>query len=262
MNSGSGKRRIILAIIALIIVAVAIFAWVAYQFDQGSRQSERHDYTYSIDLSYTTTIDNVTLFLPVPEMNGTPVFVDALVNGTRYGVPADWNLSIADVNGTPMLAIRAAKMVPEYHGYPIPAEPGVSPSQTTLQPATEYSSTTPVLIPVHMVTTNTANVTIDTRNPLGHEPVFAPDGQFTPGTGTIPQTQGAGYTHKVPVYVWYTSDRAAMVSLHLSIQGTNSIWRGGWVYNTYEDTVTLELDHGMGWEEGEGFLITGEGVYY
>jgi len=262
MNSGSGKRRIWLVIIALIIVAAAIFAWVAYQFDQGSRQSERHDYTYSIDLSYTTTIDNVTLFLPVPELNGAPVLAGALVNGTGYGVPADWNLSIADVNGTPMLAIRAARMVPEYRGYPMPAEPGVSPNQTTLQPATEYSSTTPVLIPVHMVAIDTTNVTINTRHPLGHEPVFAPDGQFTPETRTIPPIQGTGYTHMVPVYVWYTSDRVATLSLHLSIQGTNSIWRGGWIYNKYEDTVTLEPGHGSGWKEGEGLLITGEGVYY
>ena len=68
-------RRLALFIFALSLLAVVLFAYVAWQFDQSSRQSERYDYFYTIDLSYTTTIDNVTLFLPVPELNNTQFFI-------------------------------------------------------------------------------------------------------------------------------------------------------------------------------------------
>ena len=55
-----------LIILAFILLAVLFFAWVNWQFDQSARQSERHNYFYTIDLSYTATIDNVTLLLPFP----------------------------------------------------------------------------------------------------------------------------------------------------------------------------------------------------
>jgi hypothetical protein len=43
----------------------------------------------------------------------------------------------------------------------------------------------------------------------------------------------------------------------------NSIWKGGWVYNRYSDTVSLELGNGtQGWVEVEGTFLTGDGVYY
>ena len=117
-------RRRTLIILVLILMAVLLVAWTAYRFDQAVSQSERHTYFYSVELSHNTTIDNVTLFLPVPELNNTPFFVASLLDRTAYGVSPDWNLSIISVNGTPMLAIRAARMVPEYHGYPIAIEPG------------------------------------------------------------------------------------------------------------------------------------------
>ena len=62
-----------LFILAIILLVVILFAWTAYRFDQASQLSEQHTYSYSIDLSYTSTIDNVTLILPVPELNSTPI---------------------------------------------------------------------------------------------------------------------------------------------------------------------------------------------
>jgi hypothetical protein len=252
-----------LVILALILLAVLLFAWVAWQFDQGSRQSEGHNYFYTIDLSYTAMIDNVTLFLPVPELNTTPVFVTSLLNKTAYGVSPDWNLTLVNENGTPMLAIRAARMIPEYHGYPIAIEPGTSVLPTTLVPGREYSSDTPVLMPVTVAVMETSASEIDTRHPVGHEPLFFPGGVFTPGSCVTPPCDGPVYDHPVPVYISYTSESPVVLSLRVSVQGSNAIWRGGWLSNTYSDTVFLEIADGTaGWIEGEGKLVTAEGVYY
>jgi hypothetical protein len=263
MNPQSGRKWRILFILIIIFVVVAVVAGISFHWDQSCRASERHDYIYEIDLSYNTTIENVTLLIPVPELNRTPVLATALVNGTGYGVPADWNLSIEDVNGTPMLAIRAARMVPGYHAYPIPVEPGANPLPATPQTATEYSTGTPVLMPVNLAVMLPGNRTIDTRDPLGHEPVFFPDGQFIPADRTAGAYRGDAFLHPVPVYVRYTSDRPADFWIRVGIEGVNSIWRGGWRTNVYTDRVFIELKYGaQGWVEGEAILTTGAGVYY
>jgi len=250
-------------ILAFILLAVIFFVYVAWQFDQGTRQSERHTYFYTIDLSSTSTIENVTFFLPVPELNATPVLITSLLNGTAYGVSPDWNLSVARQNGTPVLAIRAARMVPEYHGYPIAIEPGTTVLPTTLVPGHEYSSDTPILMPVTIAVMETGGSVIDTRTPFGHEPLFFPDGTFTPGSCDMPGCDGLVYDHPVPVYVSYTSEQPVVISFRVSVTGSNSIWRGGWLSNTYSDSVFVEVTNGtQGWIAGEGKLQTAEGVYY
>jgi hypothetical protein len=249
-------------IIVLILLVLGTVAWTYWQFDQGTRQSERHVYTYSIDLSYNATIDNVTLLLPVPELNGTPYFTGPFINGTAHGVPLGWNISVVRENGTPMLAIRAKRMVPEYHGYPIPIEPGVSVLPTTRRPGHEYSGDTPVLVPVIITLVETTRSEIDTRTPVSHEPVFFPGGNFT-GSGIPTANNGFEYDHQVPVYIGYTSDRPVSVSLVARLTGSNSIWRGAWLSNIYSDTITVESgNEKQGWLPGEGKLVTGGGVYY
>jgi hypothetical protein len=246
-------RHRTLFILAVILAAVLLFALAAYRFDQISRQSERHTYFYDIEISYNSTIGNVTLFLPVPEQNHTPFFVTSLMDKTAYGVSPDWNLSIVYENGTPMLAIRAARMVPEYHGYPIAIEPGAGILPTTLAPGHEYSGDTPVLMPVTVAVMETGMAEINTRHPFGHEPLFFPDGVFTPAPDF------PSYDHQVPVYIAYTSEQPVAISLHVSVHGSNGIWKGGWVSNTYSDTVALEItDATRGWIAGEGQLITAE----
>jgi hypothetical protein len=252
-----------LVILALILMAVIFFAWVTWQFDQSALQSERHNYFYSIDLSYTATIDNVTLLLPVPELNTSPFFMESILNKTAYGISPSWNVTIVNENGTPMLAIRAERMVPEYHGYPIAIEPGASVLPTTRVPGHEYSGDTPVLMPVSIAVMETSASEIGTRNPVGNEPLFFPRGNFTQGSCVTPACDGPVYDHPVPVYIRYTSERPVVISLRVSVQGSNSIWRGGWLSNTYSDTVALEIANGtQGWIEGEGKLFTAGGVYY
>jgi hypothetical protein len=256
-------KRWKLIIPAIILLVVIFFAYAAWQFDQGARQSERHNYFYTIDLSYSSAIDNVTLFLPVPELNATPVLIDSLLNGTAVGISPDWNLSVARQNGTPMLAIRATRMVPEYHGYPVAIEPGTSVLPTTRVQGQEYSGDTPVLMPVTIAIMETSGTVIDTRNPVGHEPVFLPGGNFILGSCDTPGCDWPVYTHTVPVYISYTAEQPAVLSLRVSVQGSNSIWKGGWLSNTYSDAVFLEITNStQGWIAGEGKLVTAEGVYY
>jgi hypothetical protein len=259
----SPLRTPTLLLLAVILIVVLIVAGIGFVFNQSSYQSERHDYFYTIEFSYNTTINNVTLLLPVPELNGTPFFTESILNGTAYDLSTAWNLSIIPLNGTPMLAIRAARMVPEYHGYPVAIEPGVSILPATRVPGHEYSEDTPVLVPVTVAVMEHSSSPINTRDPLGHEPLFFPAGTFTPESCETSANVGVLLSHPVPVYVSYSSDRPVSITLRVSVQGTNAIWRGGWESNTYSDSVAVEITDGMqGWIEGSGDLLTGEGVYY
>lgn len=254
--------RVILLIV-VILIGISLFAGISVWWEQTTAKSERHDLTYSIELSVNTTIENVTLLVPVPELDGTPVLAGALVNGTGFGVPEDWALSIVMVEGRPMLSIHAARIVPTYHGYPIPVEIGKTPEQTPVPPATAYSPETPVLIPIWCVVTESVPQAIDTADPLGHEPVFFPGGEFIPVNGTLSRYQGKAFHHNVPVFIQYSSDHPATVSLQARIEGVNAIWRGGWVYNQYSDSVLIGPENSTkGWVDGEGTLVTGEGVYF
>ncbi len=70
-------------------------------------------------------------------------------------------------------------------------------------------------------------------------------------------------TTTVPVFISYTSERPVSISLRVSVQGSNSIWQGGWRSNTYSDSVSIEIVNGtMGWIEGTGKLLSAQGVYY
>jgi hypothetical protein len=222
-----------LFILIFILLAVMSFVYVAWQFDQSTRQSAIHKYSYTIDFSYNTTIDNVTLILPVPERNTTRFFTESLLNGTAYGVPPGWNLTSVNENGSPMLVIRASRMVPDYHGTPIAIEPGSSPLPTTLVPGHEYTSDTPVLVPITIAVMESGTAVIDTHTPGGHEPVFFPGGTFMPGSSVTPLAGGSVYDHRVPLFINYTSEHPADLLLRVSVTGSNAIWEGGWESNTY-----------------------------
>lgn len=262
MTSASWNKGWNPLIIAVILAIVVLSGYVAFLFDQSTRQGERHNFHYSLDFSCNTTIENVTILLPIPEQDGTPLFTESQVKENLNRIPAGWNLSVEIVNGTPMLAIRSDRMVPEYHGYPIGIEPGQSPLPTTRVPGTEYSADTPVLQPVYLGMMIPVNRTIQTRDPAGNEPLFAPHGSFVESRNPTGPYTGKEFTHTVPVYAGYESDRPPAVHIRISIQGTNSIWRGGWQFNSYSDTVTLELEQSPGWIGAEGILRTEEGVYY
>jgi hypothetical protein len=162
-----------------------------------------------------------------------------------------------------MLAIRAARMVPDYHGLPIAIEPATSPLPATPVPGHEYTTDTPVLMPVTIAVTETGTAFIDTRTPVGREPVFFPGGPFMPGSSTTPLAGGLLYTHTVPVYIDYTAAQPAALWLRVSVTGTNAIWKGGWQSNSYADAVYVQGTDGMkGWIDGEGKLITAQGRYW
>lgn len=253
------KKGLKYLLIGAVIVFIAFFGYLVFLFNQIPSESGEHYFHYTVTISHPSTIENVTILLPVPLLDGRPVLAESFLSRTVSGIPPDWNLSLEVANGTPMLAIRADTMVPEYHGYPIAVEPGQSPLPTTRAPGKEYSADTPVLMPVSLGTMFPVNRTIDTRNPVGKEPLFSPGGEFRlRPEHTQPYARGREFEHTVPVYVSFTAGSPVAISISTSIEGANAIWRGGWISYAYTDTLSVEVTEPAGWIGARGVLVTEE----
>jgi hypothetical protein len=256
--------RVTYGLCALFII-IALVIGVSVLLERDSSASERHDLRYRIELSTNTTIEDVSLFIPVPELNGTPYLTRGIVDRSAGDIPEGWNVYMVVAQESPMLCIRADRMVPEYHGYPVPVESGTMQTMTHQPTATASSPQTPVLRPVSFtVTDSSPSRVIDTRNPVGKEPVFFPEGRFIPTQLSSSSSSGKAFLHRVPVWISFRSAQPAHLSLLVGIEGSNSIWRGGWNSNTYSDTVVIDIVSPTTnqWVEAEGVLMTGSGVYW
>ena len=116
----------------------------------GTRRSERHNYLYTIDLSSTSTIENVTFFLPVPELNSSPVldYVPAERDGIRC-LPGTGTFRLPGRTGPRCSPSGQPGWSPNTTGYPIAIR--ARDEVFSRQPwslATSIPGDTPVLMPV------------------------------------------------------------------------------------------------------------------
>jgi hypothetical protein len=226
------------------------------------KESEYHELRYQVDISTESVLENSTLLLPVPFIYNDSPLGEALVMGEGYSIPPDWRLSLEHVNDTPMLKIFAIKIVPEYHGYPIPIEPGSTPIRTPPPTETAYSNVTPVLIPLELGISQRVQRSIDTQNPFNREPLLSSPELLKSIPCQGPSLPGRCYQYMVPIYVQYSSSGAGNLSISISGGGMNQWWELGWSGNSYNEAIEVTLeDNRQGWIQGEGFLSTGSGRY-
>jgi len=253
------KRTLLIFTILLMVIILALFFW------QGMvirKESEYHELHYQVIISTQTVLENSTLLLPVPFLQNNSSPGEALVKGEGYGIPPDWRLSLEQVNDTPMLKIFAGKIVPEYHGYPIPIEPGSTPIRTPPPAETAYSNVTPVLIPLEFGISQRVPRSIDTQNPFNQEPLLTYPELVNPIPCQGPSLHERCYRYTAPIYVHYSSREAGNLTITISSGGMNQWWEGGWSGNSYGEAIEVTVeDNQQGWIQGEGSLSTGSGRY-
>lgn len=257
--TGTSRRLLLLLIGAALLVAGCLGP------PGEDDPSLRHDYSYDLSVAVDRPVDDLVLRIPLPSVNGSSALGEALANGTGYGVRPGWDVTVVEANGTPLLEIRAARFLPEYRGTPIAVAPGEEPpSITPAPPATGRSDMTPVLMPHLLGARIAANRSIETREPVGREPLLGGGLDLVPADCDLPG-QGAGvrcYRHPVDAFVDYRADTPANVSVGVRLAGSNQWWRGGWTFNTYTDHALLEFPDGdRGWTRADAVLAAGEGTY-
>ncbi|TAJ43546.1 hypothetical protein CUJ86_10475 [Methanofollis fontis] len=223
-------------------------------------------YRYEITLTTPAPLQNLSLILPLPVENGTSAIGEMLVGGDGYGVPENWSLAVTEVDGTPVLVVTAAEVLPRYAPRPVAVTPGDEPEEgVTITYSPEYSDDTPVLLPFRMGATVEAGTEtytaerepgpIDTRHPLGAEPVLAPKHNLT----TVSERE---YLYTTPLFLHCDAPAGTVVRVTITLSGSNEWWLLGWSSNSYTDLITAEVPADGGWQTVAGRLVTGEGRYF
>jgi hypothetical protein len=251
-------------LIFLAIIAVLILSSILWQGMRNREASEYHEFWYQVDISPSITLENVTLLLPVPSVANRSSLGEALVQGEGYEVPDTWELSLETVNGSVMLQVIAPRIVPEYHGYPLPltTESGREKEVTFRPSATSYSNPSPVLIPVGFGITQAINRSIDTQNPFLREPLLSNPSMYQSAPCLIPVLHESCYQSTVPIYLNTSSKGEGNLTIAIASGGRNGWFEWGWTGNSYEEYVeVITTTNQLRWIEGKGYLVTGSGRY-
>lgn len=111
----------------------------------------------------------------------------------------------------------------------------------------------------------------NTRDPIGHEPVFLPKNNLTlqkPATDSSLAWYGFRYNplitrYQIPVYAEYAATNDTTVEIYGWVKGVNQ-WSelGTYLSNSYQDNYRLFLNGSSdGWYLADGEMESGEGKY-
>lgn len=160
-----------------------------------------------------------------------------------------------DTEHGPMLSMRTDRIVPEFRPLPIPIPEDSESSRETEQVASdEYSEETPVQDSLSFAIMVPADHIIDTRNPLGREPVLLPKYDMNSSQNI--------HNYESRIYAQYEASPDAKAEISVSMTGYNEWWILGWQWNSYSEWMNVVLSGPKhGWVTANGTLVTGDGVY-
>jgi hypothetical protein len=242
-------RRIALVAGLAAVVVLAVLAGGLWLYTEHLyRTSYESSYGYEVAVNTNETLENVTLYLPVPAGSGTEsADSDLAATMVERGTAADGNFSYAvvDTRYGPMLRVRAdrVEVTPRY--YEFVEEDGIG--KRVEIPASEYDPSNPNMMrDANAGTFLTVNVPADapvaTDDPWGVEPLFTPRSDRRPGTCDFPAADWlVCYEYDSKVYASYEGDDSARVNVITRVEGQNAWWVFGWNYDSYRDSVSTEF---------------------
>ncbi len=232
------------------------------------------NYEYNINIESNRTLQNVTLYLPVPVFENKSKVGLGMVNGNYYNKPSNWNLSLEDTEYGLLFKVEANEIQPVYHSLPVAiSEPepedieSDAAKEEQIVESHEYSEETPVLVPIDFGTSVKADRLINTRFPVGNESVLLPKSNLRESeeNSEIPLPENISpeyFDYESLVYAHYDAPPDAEVQIFVQMYGRNEWWIYGWQYNEYSDRISIRLSGPQeGWIKAEGKLITGDGIY-
>ncbi|WP_135609909.1 hypothetical protein [Methanococcoides sp. AM1] len=258
-------------ILFFVLVLVVIAAIGIYSGEKSYEDSYRSDYEYNVIISTTSTLENVTFYLPVPVFENRSVVAESLISENLHNMPKGWNFSLVDTEYGPMLGISADEIVPTYHSYPVAVpedapvnDPSVEDEWMT---SDKYSDETPVLDLFGFGMNLEVEPEINTICPFGNESMLGPKYglEMTVYDPAHPVSRGEEtqfYEYESRIYADYETSSDNNVRISVRMEGLNQWWVYGWSYNGYNDRIFAELTGEQdGWVTVKGQVVTGEGVY-
>lgn len=223
--------KVLAGLVLFLALLTALWTHHTNEMYENSLQS---DYDYRVSVDTSSTLHNVTLYLPLPVFENESLPGEELVSRGPGDLPSDWKLGIVDTGYGPMLKIEAREIQPPGDYFSIFFSPGHE---------------------------------LNTKFPVGNESVLLPkynlreseEGPLVPPPSHINPSY---YDYDSQVYASYDTLPDFEVQVFASLRGSNQWWIYGWTGNEYSDRVTARLTGPQdGWSPADGDFITGEGVY-
>jgi hypothetical protein len=229
----------------IIVVLVAFIATVAYTgfVDQAFRTSLSSTYSYTFSLVTDSRLDNVTLFIPVPEdHNGNSPIVNRFSAQDIEGLPGDWHVTLFDTGKATVAKITAPVILP----------------LTVTNTSHPYT--------VRLVINAGSDRMIATQAPIEEGVMFRPvqNLQKTECAGASNETTDTPVCsqYTVPVYADYQTTMNASVSITSVLHGKNRWTIFEPQSNEYQTDISVRLsgEH-HGWTVMKGTLESNRGQY-
>ncbi|AKB28828.1 hypothetical protein MSSIT_2109 [Methanosarcina siciliae T4/M] len=223
------RTRYEIIVLLLIISAVLLSTWWQDQKQRMYDRSLRSSYDYDVVLTTDSTLNNVTLYIPLPVINDTSYVGMDIIEQHFNNHDPSWEYSIVDTEHGLMVSMKNKK-------------------------ARSIDLSTMVL----------SDQPIDTMNPLNNEMILIPKYNLTQNvnaSGVYSRTSEQ-FDYDSKMYAYYDAPSNANVSISIYLNGRNEWWIGGWQYNSYWETMEVMLSGSQdGWTTVSGQLVTGEGTY-
>jgi len=224
------RYKIEIGFVLLIIISVGLLSiWWQDKKQKMYNNSFTSIYDYDVIITTDSTLNNATLYLPLPVINNTSsVGVDTVEHRFNNNDPS-WEYALVDTEHGLMLSMKNEKARS-----------------------------------IDLSTMLFSNQTIDTVNPLGNEMVLMPKYNLTNNvnaSGAYSRTSEQ-FDYESRVYASYETSSNANTSISIYLDARNEWWIGGWQSNNYREKVEIILSGSQdGWTAVNGELVTGEGTY-
>lgn len=250
------RRLAAIAGLALLVVAVLVGRGLWLYTEYLYRTSYESGYGYDLAINTNESLENVTLYLPVPVADGRPDLGAAIV---REGSAVEGNFSyrVVETRYGPMLRVTAdqVNVTPQYYEFvgrdgrvervEIP-ESEYDPSNPNMTRDANAGTLVSVTVP--------ADASVATADPWGVEPLFSPRTNRRPVACDFPVGDWLQcYAYDTRVYASYGTNATTSVNVQTTVEGQNAWWVFGWNYDYYRDTVAVELRGAQdGWTNATG----------
>ena len=273
-------RAIGIGVLVVVLVFGLLLFGLSVLGQQRVEQSSESTYEYRVTLSTDRSLENATVYVPMPTDDGDTELAAQFLQSVRYErdvpalrgydpdpTPVNFTYERVETEHGPMIAISADRIDVSRVYYRV-VENETMGWRERISPD-EYDPTDPAM-GVRDDGSFTFTVTlrseerIETADPLGTAPILTPQYDRTAVEcrfGTDAERHRC-YEYGSRVYATYDTTPNATVYVSTELSGRNEWFSGGWTGNEYRDRTSVELlGPGRGWYVTSGELEVGRGNY-
>lgn len=272
-------RPVAIGAVALLLFFGLVVGGLSVLGEQRRIATTESTYQYEVTVSADETLENATIYVPVPTADGASPLGKRFVADAQYErytppvrgdspdpAPVNFSYELVETDRGEMLAITADRIEVTRVYYREVANETVGWYERI--PAEEYDPDDPDMGvqddgSFTFAITMVADEPIDTAGPFEDEPLLEPEADRTEGDCVT----GASATHRCfeyegEMYAHYETDEEATVYVSAQLDGRNEWFSGGWTGNQYRDWSRVELRGPQsGWVLTDGELEIGSGTY-